>query len=41
MAQVLSFWTRLGYREAIIGFPLLTLTVSVLGAVWAEIAWGS
>jgi ABC-type transport system involved in cytochrome c biogenesis permease subunit len=31
---------ELGYRAVIIGFPLLTMTV-VLGAVWAEIAWGS
>jgi cytochrome c-type biogenesis protein CcsB len=31
---------EIGYRAVIIGFPLLTLTV-VLGAVWAEIAWGS
>ena len=31
---------RLGYRAVIIGFPLLTLVV-VLGAAWAEIAWGS
>jgi ABC-type transport system involved in cytochrome c biogenesis permease subunit len=31
---------EMGYRAVIIGFPLLTMTV-VLGAVWAEIAWGS
>jgi cytochrome c-type biogenesis protein CcsB len=31
---------EVGYRAVIIGFPLLTMTV-VLGAVWAEIAWGS
>jgi cytochrome c-type biogenesis protein CcsB len=31
---------EIGYRAIIIGFPLLTLTV-VLGAVWAEIAWGT
>ncbi len=31
---------RLGYRAVIIGFPLLTLVV-VLGAFWAQIAWGS
>jgi len=30
---------EIGYRAVIIGFPLLTLTV-VLGAVWAEVAWG-
>ena len=31
---------EMGYRAVIIGFPLLTLVV-VLGAVWAEIAWGT
>lgn len=31
---------RLGYKAVIIGFPLLTMVV-VLGAVWAQIAWGS
>ena len=31
---------RLGYRAVVIGFPLDTM-VLVLGAVWAEIAWGS
>jgi cytochrome c-type biogenesis protein CcsB len=31
---------EMGYRAVIIGFPLLTLTV-VLGALWAEKAWGS
>ena len=31
---------EMGYRAVIIGFPLLTMTV-VLGAVWAQIAWGS
>ncbi|MEO6145001.1 MAG: c-type cytochrome biogenesis protein CcsB [Dermatophilaceae bacterium] len=31
---------EIGYRAVIIGFPLLTLTV-VLGALWAEKAWGS
>lgn len=30
---------RLGYRAAVIGYPLLTAVI-VLGAVWAEIAWG-
>jgi cytochrome c-type biogenesis protein CcsB len=30
----------MGYRAVIIGFPLLTLTV-VLGALWADQAWGS
>ena len=31
---------EMGYRAVIIGFPLLTLTV-VLGALWAEQAWGT
>jgi len=31
---------EIGYRSVIIGFPFLTMTV-VLGAVWAEIAWGT
>ena len=31
---------EIGYRAVIIGFPLLTLVV-VLGAVWAQIAWGT
>ncbi len=31
---------RLGYKAVIIGFPLLTMVV-VLGAVWAQIAWGT
>lgn len=31
---------RLGYRAVVIGFPLDTMVI-VLGAVWAEIAWGS
>jgi cytochrome c-type biogenesis protein CcsB len=31
---------EIGYRAVIIGFPLLTLTV-VLGALWAEKAWGT
>ena len=30
---------ELGYRAIIIGFPLMTLTI-VLGALWADIAWG-
>jgi cytochrome c-type biogenesis protein CcsB len=29
----------ISYRSVIIGFPLLTLTI-VLGAIWADIAWG-
>lgn len=31
---------RLGYRGAVIGYPLLTMVI-VLGAFWAEIAWGT
>jgi cytochrome c-type biogenesis protein CcsB len=30
---------EIGYRAIVIGFPFLTMTV-VLGAVWAETAWG-
>jgi cytochrome c-type biogenesis protein CcsB len=30
----------IGYRAVIIAFPLLTLVI-VLGAIWAQIAWGS
>lgn len=30
---------ELGYRAVIIGFPFMTLTI-VLGALWADIAWG-
>ena len=29
----------LGYRTVIIGYPFITLTI-VLGALWADIAWG-
>ncbi len=31
---------EIGYRAVVIGFPFLTLTI-ILGAVWAETAWGS
>jgi ABC-type transport system involved in cytochrome c biogenesis permease subunit len=31
---------EIGYRAIVIGFPFLTLTV-VLGAVWANVAWGT
>jgi ABC-type transport system involved in cytochrome c biogenesis permease subunit len=31
---------EIGYRAIVVGFPFLTLTV-VLGAVWADVAWGS
>jgi cytochrome c-type biogenesis protein CcsB len=30
---------EVGYRSVMIGFPLLALTI-ILGAVWADIAWG-
>lgn len=30
---------EIGYRSIVVGFPFLTLTI-VLGAVWAEVAWG-
>lgn len=30
---------EIGYRAVIVAFPLLTMTV-ILGAIWAEIAWG-
>lgn len=30
---------EIGYRAVVVGFPFLTLVV-VLGAVWAEVAWG-
>jgi cytochrome c-type biogenesis protein CcsB len=30
---------QIGYQAVIIGFPFMTLTI-MLGAVWAEIAWG-
>lgn len=31
---------EISYRSVIIGFPLLTMVV-ILGAVWAEVAWGT
>src|SRR5512135_1405312 len=31
---------EISYRAVVVGFPFLTLTI-VLGAVWADIAWGS
>jgi len=31
---------EISYKAIIIGFPFLTLTI-VLGAVWADVAWGS
>jgi ABC-type transport system involved in cytochrome c biogenesis permease subunit len=31
---------EIGYRAVIVGFPFLTLTI-VLGAVWADTAWGT
>jgi cytochrome c-type biogenesis protein CcsB len=34
-----SILDEVGYRSVMIGFPLMALTI-ILGAVWAEIAWG-
>ena len=31
---------EIGYRAVVVGFPFLTLTI-ILGAVWADTAWGS
>lgn len=31
---------EIGYRSIVVGFPFLTLTI-ILGAVWADVAWGS
>jgi cytochrome c-type biogenesis protein CcsB len=31
---------EIGYKAVLVGFPMLTLTI-LLGAVWAEIAWGT
>lgn len=31
---------EIGYRAVVIAFPLMTLTI-ILGAIWADIAWGS
>jgi len=31
---------EMGYRSVLVGFPLLALTI-ILGALWAEIAWGT
>jgi cytochrome c-type biogenesis protein CcsB len=31
---------EIGYRAVVVGFPFLTLTI-LLGAVWADTAWGS
>ncbi len=31
---------EIGYKAVVIGFPFLTLTI-VLGAIWADVAWGS
>jgi cytochrome c-type biogenesis protein CcsB len=35
-----SVLDEVGYKSVIVGFPLLALVI-ILGAVWAEIAWGS
>lgn len=34
-----SVLDEIGYRAIVIGFPFLTLVI-VLGAVWADVAWG-
>ena len=34
-----SVLDEIGYRAVIVGFPFLTLTI-ILGAVWADVAWG-
>jgi cytochrome c-type biogenesis protein CcsB len=34
-----SILDEMGYRAVIVGFPFLTLTI-ILGAVWADVAWG-
>ena len=31
---------EIGYRAIVVGFPFLTLVI-VLGAIWAEVAWGA
>jgi cytochrome c-type biogenesis protein CcsB len=31
---------EIGYRAVVVGYPFLTLTI-ILGAVWADTAWGS
>jgi cytochrome c-type biogenesis protein CcsB len=31
---------KLSYQAVVIGFPLMTLTI-ILGAIWADISWGS
>jgi cytochrome c-type biogenesis protein CcsB len=31
---------EIGYKAVMVGFPFLTLTI-VLGAVWADVAWGT
>jgi ABC-type transport system involved in cytochrome c biogenesis permease subunit len=31
---------EIGYKAIVVGFPFLTLTI-VLGALWADVAWGS
>jgi ABC-type transport system involved in cytochrome c biogenesis permease subunit len=35
-----SVLDEMGYRAVVVGFPFLTLTI-ILGAVWADVAWGS
>ena len=36
----LELLDEISYRAVVIGFPFLTLTI-ILGAVWADVAWGS
>lgn len=36
----LSVLDEIGYRAVVVGYPFLTLTI-ILGAVWADTAWGS
>jgi cytochrome c-type biogenesis protein CcsB len=35
----LEILDRIGYQAVIIGFPFMSLTI-ILGAIWADIAWG-
>ncbi len=35
-----SLLDEIAYRSVVVAYPLLTLTI-ILGAVWAEIAWGA
>ena len=35
-----SVLDEIGYKSVIVGFPMLALAI-ILGALWAEIAWGT